>query len=159
MAYQAQVPLLLAQGYRPELLIQGLPVMAVGDWRSPPAWRPKYMWTGDVKDFTPTPKEVVEARKADRKIPTRKGWLLPRLILAQNATQEALLVRQGATQAVLMPAEQKDQILDYYAPEELTPDMRAICAERIAAREAERLAAPTRKAAPKPAARKGRKAS
>lgn len=154
MAYQAQVPLLLAQGYRPETTINGLPVMAVGEWRSPPTWRPKYMWTGDTRDFTPTPKEIADAKKLQRSIPARKGWTLPRLILAQSAAQEANLVRQGATQAMSMPAAQKDMILDYYAPEELTADMRAICAERIAERAARPAPKPP---ARKPAARKGRK--
>ena len=156
MAYQAQVPILLAQGYRPETTIQGLPVMAIGDWRSPPTWRPKYMWTGDMRDYTPTAKEIAEAKKARRKIPARKNWTLPRLILAQSAAQEAQLVRQGASQASSMPAEQKDMILDYYAPEELTADMRAICSDRIAARATKPAPKPVASKAP---ARKGRKAS
>ena len=138
--YAARGPAMLAQGYAPVTTIDGLPAMGVGAWVSPPGWRQKWIWTGDIFQYLPTPGKP------------RKSQEAPKLVLAQSAAQEtALLSKPGHMLATQMPDDVKDMILDYYGAK-LTQAQRFICADRIAARAAK--PAPAAKAAPKKGAKK-----
>lgn len=141
-AYTARVPLMLSQGYSPVTTVAGCPAMGVGDWASPPGWRPKWIWTGDIYQYAPT-----KGRK-------RASQEAPKLVLATTMAQEvALLSKPGHMRATEMPADVKDMLLDYYG-HDLTAEQRHICADRIAARAAPppdpvKAKAPAKKAAPK----------
>jgi len=138
----AQGPLLAAQGYQPVARIGTDDVFGVGAYRNPPGWRPRWYWTG----------AIVECGDAKRK---HRSY--PRLVLPHNhAAEQKIATTPGHVLATTMPAEVKDMALDYYG-HDLTPEMRAILADRIAER-AKPKAAPapvqTQKRTAKPKGRK-----
>jgi hypothetical protein len=144
--YQAQIPMLEAQGYEPVMIVGGdQRAFGIGAWRNPPRWKPLHMLVVDrgrevVIEYPPPEFVIVPGRKGERRIrpsaALAKPRTVPKVVLVTSYAEEQRRRAQGWIPAVEMCAELKDMILEVYK-DDMTSDMRAICADRIAAREAE----------------------
>lgn len=144
--YQAQIPMLEAQGFEPVMIVGGdQRAFGIGAWRNPPGWKPLHMLVVDrgrevVIEYPPAEYVTVPGRKGARraKPPAHlaKPRTVPKIVLVTSHAEEQRRRALGWIPATQMCDELKDMILDVYA-DDMTHDMRTICASRIAARAAE----------------------
>lgn len=127
-----------------------------GRWaNTTPGWTGRHMWTGRIRAYPP-PYEVVPVRDAEgnvdlartmvnvrrQKLPAHLNRVrkLPELVFVPlESDYVEHIQKDGWKDAAELTNEHREMILDFYG-DDLTPAMLEICAEQIAAREANKRA-------------------